>query len=309
MISRRCEPKVQYDRAVIINADDFGLSQGVNRGILEAFRHGVLTSTTAMVNMDSFGDAAEIARRNRDLPVGIHLTLLWGRPVSSPEDVRSLVMHDRSFPTSAAVLAARYGAGLISFNDVRTEFRNQIKTFLDAGLTPTHVDSHKHIHALPGILKALISVLREFRIQKIRFPLESGGRIRRRRHAPPSRRLWRSIGKRVIIQCLCRANRGRLGRSGLTTTDHFAGMDAMNRLDEESLGAMIDTLRPGITEIMCHAGHMDKEASRYSSHQPDRETELSALTSARVRERVEANGIRLTNYRDWIQAGNAEFQV
>ena len=121
-------------RRVVVNADDFGLSPGVSRGILRAFREGVLTSTTMLVNLDGFDDAVALAKANPDLPVGVHLTLLWGRPVSDPEAVRRLVDRDGRFPDSPGALLRRYVFGRLPRSQVRDEFRRQVWKFVDAGL-------------------------------------------------------------------------------------------------------------------------------------------------------------------------------
>ena len=176
---------------VIINADDFGLTPGVNRGILGAFRDGVLTSTTMLVNLRFFDEAVIIARDNPDLPVGIHLSLLWGRPVTDPARVPSLVERDGSFPRSLGVLARRYFMGRISEEEVKVELRSQVQKFLDAGLTPTHVDTHKHVHSLPGVLRAVTEVAREFGIERVRLPIEDV--------AGDSRPSWKIAAQRNLI--------------------------------------------------------------------------------------------------------------
>ena len=154
-------------RRLLVNADDFGLSPGVNRGILAAFRDGILTSTTMLVNLPCFDDAVSLAVANPGLPVGIHLSLLWGSPVSDPATVPSLVERNGLFPRSLAVLVRRYFLGGLQLDQVRTEFRAQIERFKRAGLTPTHVDTHKHVHCLPGVLDALADVAKELSIQRV----------------------------------------------------------------------------------------------------------------------------------------------
>ena len=165
-------------QGVIINADDFGLTPGVNRGIVSAFREGVLTSTTMMVNMRWFDEAVELARENADLPVGIHLTLLWGRPVSDPVAVPSLVDDQGRFPRSLGTLGRRYMLGRLEPEHLKVEFRAQINKFQQAGLRPTHLDTHKHVQCLPGVLRAMLAVAREFDIRCVRFPVEQELAIR-----------------------------------------------------------------------------------------------------------------------------------
>ncbi len=280
---------------VIINADDFGLSPGVNRGILDAFRNGVLTSTTMLVNLPSFDDAVRIARDHPELPIGIHLSLLWGPPVSEPSKVPSLVESGGLFPRSLTVLARRYFLGTLNLEEVRAEFRAQIDRFRRAGLTPTHVDSHKHVHCLPGVLEALADVVREQGIGRVRFPLErplAGRHIEMPRTGSAAARL-----KSHIVGFLSRRGRETLERHGLRTTDHFAGIEYMDGLDAVTLQFILSNLRDGVTELMCHPGYDDDLAREYS-RMPHREVELAALQDRAVRECLTQQGVQRISYND-----------
>ncbi len=282
----------------IINADDFGLSPGVNRGIVSGFRDGILTSTTMLVNLKHFEDAVNLARDNPDLPVGIHLSLLWGQPVSEPVNVPTLVERDGCFPRSLSTLAARYFLGRLSREQVRLELRNQVRRFLDAGLTPTHLDTHKHVHCLPGILEALIEVAAEFGIERVRLPLEDKLDI-----GPPSggrgpRPSWTSSAKRRLIRFLCRGSRARLRQAGIRTADHFVGIGYQACLNSDVLHLILSHLRGGVTEIMCHPGYDDESLREFSSTPPYREVELEGLKHRRVKDLVSAGTVKLTHYGD-----------
>jgi hopanoid biosynthesis associated protein HpnK len=284
---------------LIINADDFGLSPGVNRGILAAFRDGVLSSTTMLVNLASFEDAVSLALANRGLPVGIHLSLLWGSPVSDPVTVPSLVEGDGRFPRSLTVLARRYFLGALEMDHVRTEFRAQIARFQDAGLTPTHVDTHKHVHCLPGVLHALVDVAGEFGIGRLRLPHErsiaTNGAAGQ--PGPPPRTLTASI-KSHLVGYLSRNGRRVIQGRGFRSTDHFVGIEYQDHLDERTLQFIVSNLNEGSTELMCHPGYDDDLAREYSRTPPHRETELAALQAGGVRECLQARGIQLISYHD-----------
>jgi hopanoid biosynthesis associated protein HpnK len=284
-------------RSAIINADDFGLTPGVNRGIVSAFREGVLTSTTMMVNMRFFDEAVELARENDDLPVGIHLTLLWGRPVSNPASVPSLVDREGRFPRSLATLGRRYLLGRLQPEQVRIEFRAQVDKFVRAGLTPTHLDTHKHVHCLPGVLRAMLEVAGEFGIRRIRFPLERERTLEPSKQAPaPPRESWTAAAKRRLIRALCARNRGELDSAGIRTTDDFVGIRYQDCLNSGIFRLILDTLGDGVTEIMCHPGYNDEYLGEYSRVPPHRERELEGLKDPGVRDLVEARSIRLTHY-------------
>ena len=280
---------------VIINADDFGLSPGVNRGILDAFRHGVLTSTTMLVNLPSFDDAVRVARNNPGLPTGIHLSLLWGPPVSEPSRVPSLVESGGLFPRSLTVLARRYFSGALNLNEVRAEFRAQIERFRRAGLTPTHVDSHKHVHCLPGVLEALADVVHDQGISRVRFPYEGG--LATRHVEMPRTGSAKARVKSQIVGFLSRRGRATLERHHLRTTDHFAGIEYMDSLDRVTLRFILSNLREGVTELMCHPGYDDDLAREYS-RMPHREVELAALQDPAVRECLTQRGVQRISYND-----------
>jgi hopanoid biosynthesis associated protein HpnK len=276
--------------SVIINADDFGLSPGVNRGIVSAFREGVLTSTTMLVNLEAFEDAVRLARENPELPVGVHLSLLWGRPVSRPDEVPTLIRRDGEFPRSLAPLASRYFLRGLSLDQVRREFRNQIRAFIGAGLVPTHVDTHKHVHCLPGILDALTAAATECDVSRVRLPSEE--------RLPAPLRSWKVAGKRRLIRFLCRRARSRLQQAGMRTTDHFVGIGHTGSLNSDVLNLILSNLRSGVTEIMCHPGYVDEQARKYSSTPLHREVELASLNDPRVKDRIAAGAIRLMHYGD-----------
>ena len=277
--------------SAIINADDFGLSPGVNRGIVSGFRDGILTSTTMLVNLKHFEDAVNLARENPDLPVGIHLTLLWGRPVSEPLDVPTLVERDGCFPRSLSTLAARYFLGRLSREQVRLELCNQVRKFLDAGLTPTHFDTHKHVHCLPGILEAVIEVAAEFGVDWVRLPREDKLDIGPR----PG---WSSAAKQRLIGFLCRESRARMRQAGIRTADHFVGIGYQACLNSDVLHLILSHLRGGVTEIMCHPGYDDEPLREFSSTPPYREVELEGLKDRRVQDLVSAGTVKLTHYGD-----------
>lgn len=264
---------------------------------MSAFREGVLTSTTMMVNMRYVDEAVELARENPDLPVGIHLTLLWGRPVSNPAAIPSLVDDEGLFPRSLGTLGRRYLLGQLEPEHVKVEFRAQIHKFRQAGLEPTHLDTHKHVHCLPGVLRAMLAVARELDIGRIRFPVE------RRLPVPPDgdfpvvpRSSWSATAKQRLIRVLCARNRGELDASGIRTTDHFVGIRYQDCLNSGVFRLILSSVGAGVTEIMCHPGYNDEHLGEYSSVPPHRERELEGLKDPQVRELVERRSLRLMHY-------------
>ena len=181
---------------------------------------------------------------------------------------------------------------------MRLELRNQVRRFLDAGLTPTHFDTHKHVHCLPGILEALLEVAAEFGIDKVRLPVEHELEIRPPSGGPRPRPSWNSLAKRRLIRFLCRGSRARLRRAGIRTADHFVGIGYQACLNSDVLHLILSHLRGGVTEIMCHPGYDDEPLREFSSTPPYREVELEGLKDRRVKDLVNGGSVELTHYGD-----------
>lgn len=274
-------------RRLIVNADDFGLAPGVNRGILRAFRDGILTSTTLMANMPFFDDAVSLAESRPEVRVGVHLTLLWGRPVTPAEDVPSLVRAGGELPRSLITLARRYFARRLDLAEVRRELRSQIDRVRRAGIEPTHVDTHKHVHCLPGIMDAVVRVAAEAGVPAVRLPVE-------RRLGPSGSAKGRA--KRLLIGLLARNGRRAVERAGLSTPDRFVGIELQDRLDSRAILGILRALPEGVTELMCHPGIVDDDLGVYSASPPHRDVELTALCDPEVRKTATERGIELVHY-------------
>jgi hopanoid biosynthesis associated protein HpnK len=273
---------------LIVNADDFGLTTLVNKGILEAHRRGILTSTSIMAVGREFDHAVQLARANPGLDLGIHLTLVEEAPVLPSKEIPSLIGGKGRFLEHADRFAVRYLAGRISRSEVRRELAAQCRKVIDAGLSPTHLDSHQHVHLLPGVLEVVIELSREFGIPAIRWPHEPR-LLRHLGHASPGR-----IVQGLMVNELARRARERLG----TRTDGFLGFLYAGRLGERELLRLLGGLPSwGTWELGCHPGLPDPNTP-YPSWRYRWDDELAALTSSRVRELVERKAIRLIGFRD-----------
>lgn len=245
-----------YDRPaklLIVNADDFGLCAGVNSGIVHAHRHGIVTSATMMANMPGFADAVAKARDNPGLAVGLHLNLTYGRPLSG----RVPSLTDR---TGAFVGSPRFVRERGESREIRAEFRAQAERFLAAGLRPSHLDTHHHLHGSERILDLVAE-------------------------------LARALG--VTIRCL---DARTLAARGLAPCARFVRSIGRGKGAGRLLRILAD-LPAGLTEISCHPGFVDAELRSLSRLCEGRERELEVLIDPRVRAAVAANGITLTNYR------------
>jgi predicted glycoside hydrolase/deacetylase ChbG (UPF0249 family) len=255
---------------LIINADDFGWSPDVNEGIVEAHRNGILTATTIMAGCKSFDHAVSLAKETPSLDIGVHLTLLQMPSAITGEWL----------PIDIPTLLGTILKGQI---DIYGELSAQVRKVIDAGIAPTHLDTHKHTHILPPVADALARIVRDFGIRWVRKPFDfelAGGLIAR------LMRTRRTELQRTLVE------------AGALSTDHFAGFALTGHLNEHKLLKLIERLPEGTTELMCHPGFCRDELRRTNTRLMDsREIELNALTSAKVREALTARGIELANYR------------
>jgi predicted glycoside hydrolase/deacetylase ChbG (UPF0249 family) len=251
----------ETQKTLVVNADDFGFTRDVNAGIVEACERGILRATTLMANGAAFEDAVRLARANPGLDVGCHLVLVRGRSVADPE---------RALPSSVPELIRAMAFRRIG---VYEELRAQVRRILEAGLQPTHLDTHKHTHLLPPVLEAVARIAGEFRIPWVRQPLDF----------PLLRRRFRAV----------------LERHGCRATDHFAGFRLTGRLRTRELVELIRQLPDGTTELMCHPGRCTEELrAAHTRLKESRQAELEALTAPEAREAIAQAGVRLASYRE-----------
>lgn len=266
-------------RRLAVNADDFGFTRDVNRGIVDAHLDGILTSTTIMANGVEFDDAIRLAHAHPTLDVGVHFVLVGGV---------SLLDRTREFPRSVLDLSVGVFRRRI---DAYAELRAQILRVLDTGIRPTHVDTHKHTHLLPPVLDAVARLAQEFKVPWVRRPFDLP-----LRGAPADVPL--------MTRAVSGAFRGvrsqfhkKLTRHGCRTTDWFAGFQITGRLSAENVVHLLRNLPEGYTEFMVHPGYCTDELRAARTRlKESREAELRALTDPRVKEALREYGIELTPY-------------
>lgn len=267
---------------LILNADDFGLTPGVNRAVAELHRAGVLTSATLMANSVAFADAVAIARSLPSLGVGCHVVLTDGVPLSAPSSIPSLLGPDRR--SFRAPLSAFARAALLSRLDpaeIELEATAQISRLLDAGIRPTHLDTHKHTHLFPQVLGPLLRVAERLGIPAIRNPFEQPWSLDLGRG-----RILRRLQIRLLGLLEASFHRQPQIRSGIVrTTSGSLGVSATGDLDAATLSQLLAHLPAGTWEFVCHPGYSDPDLDRITTrlrHQRDieREALLSVLPPA-----------------------------
>jgi hopanoid biosynthesis associated protein HpnK len=274
---------------LIVHGDDFGLSEAVNDGIVDAHRRGILTSTSLMASGAAFEHAVALAKECPSLDVGVHLTLTEERPLSPAAARSRLVDATGRFPPHLLQFAALHARGKIPLDAVRIELAAQIERSLATGLPITHLDGHQHVHVLPGIAPLVAELARAHGIRAVRYPVE-----RMRGYMLQRIRGLRRLAEQLALGVVGRRSPLRK----LKCIDEFAGFYFGGRLDEPNLLTVLAALPAGRTvELMCHPGNPDT-AGRYHHWNYSWPAERDALVSGRVRALLRERGVRLISYRD-----------
>ena len=277
----------------IINADDFGLSRGINDGILLAHRKGILTSATLMANMPGFDHAVGLAKDNPGLGVGIHLNIVRGKPLSPPDAVSTLITPEGLFPADMPLLLRRIGKKSVRPEEIELEFRAQIEKTLAAGVRISHLDSEKHAHTIPLVFGTALKLAAEYNIRRIRFINE----------VCLSLPLAQSL-KSWLISYWCSSMKKKIRKSGIMITDRFYGLCKSGRMNAARLKIILKSLGEGTAEIMVHPGFVTPEMAdlepMIGSYYINkfREAELKALLDDGLMEIVRARDIRLINFHE-----------
>jgi hopanoid biosynthesis associated protein HpnK len=285
-------------KRLIVNADDFGLTRGVNQGIVRGFREGILTSTTLMANGAAFEDAVAQARANPGLGIGCHLVLVGGRAVAAADHVASLADRNGNLPAGLTGLVTKLACGMVRQREIESEFRAQIERVRAAGIEPAHLDTHKHTHSHPKVMEALARVAKEFGITRVRKPFEG---LRNVLGIPRSRDNGPSAKQRATA-AVARAGAPRFRRIvakyGLRTPDHFFGLGLTGHLGGPAVLRVLNALPEGTSELMCHPGVYDEDLERSQTRlKRQREVELAALLDPAVRNAAQQRSIELVSYR------------
>jgi predicted glycoside hydrolase/deacetylase ChbG (UPF0249 family) len=267
---------------LIINADDLGISRGVNIGIVEAAAAEVVTSASMIVNLPAFADALDRAVVCPTLTLGLHLNLTVGRPLTRAP---SLTRHDTGEFFTLPVLVARASLGLLDSSDIARECLAQIDRMTDAGFPPTHLDSHRHVHAHPALFSVVTRAAASRGIFQVRIPRES---------LRVNARDWRATLKKTGLLICAGLSRGNVGADRAID---FVGVSLQGgKSFATRLFALIPQLRAGTTELMTHPGYADASLAEHDSYTLERVTELRALTSREFRDLLARSGVTLTSF-------------
>jgi len=271
-------------RRLVVNADDLGLTAGVNDGIFDAHEHGILTSASLFAHAPATSDAIRRARTHPSLGIGVHLALVDGEPTLPPARVPSLVADDGRFRRSWKPFIVACLSGRVSLGEVERELTAQVGRVLDAGIRPTHLDAHKHVHAYPPVFAIVARLAARFGIPTMRVPFERRWPVWRATQAGRSRM---TIHRQALLNAAmgpwARTNVRNAAALGLRTPD-FVGRVHTGVLDQTTLYVLFRALGPGVTELMVHPGYLDTALVQTGTRLlASREREVQLLCSLQTR--------------------------
>jgi len=287
---------------LIVNADDLGLTRGVNRAIFETIRNGIVTSTTLMANSSAYQDAVEKIKTSNEAKrpsVGCHVLLVDGQPLSPAKSVPSLLENKNgsgAFRTNLLPFLSLAAQGKLNSDEIETEATAQFKKLQSSGVTISHFDTHKHTHIFPAVYQALIRAAKACGIKAVRNPFAP---VRPLAFAHLVRRpkLWKRYSQVRILRRFEEGFRRAVEDAGMKTPDGSFGIVSTGHLDERLFGAVMGSLPEGTWEFVCHPGYSDSDLDSVQTRlRTSRETEREVLTSDAARRILADQGVELISY-------------
>jgi len=287
------------DKRLIVCADDLGLTRGVNNGIVDCYKNGILRSASLLANGPELDHAVELSREHPELDLGIHLSLNDFAPVC-PEIMQDL-LDGRGFFFSSYLRVIKKISQIPGLGRrIEGEFRCQIEKILEKGVAPSHINSHKHLHLYPTLWKVVNGLAREYGIPYIRYPVERlenlSCLLKHKGNKKFDPKLFFFVAFFLFFTLWHRNGTSR-SKKEVKSPDYFCGLYATGFLNKAAISYFIKSMRPGVTELMCHPGYLDdylKQIPTRLLH--SRESEIAALCSARVKQAVKDCKVEVTSF-------------
>jgi len=288
-------------KSVIISADDFGLTESINKGIIQAYKEGAVSSASLMVNMPGFEDAVSLIKDNHGLDIGLHVNIYRGKPVLQEGRIRSLIDENGFFLQDIFKIAKGIYQKSINFSELESECDAQIRRALDRGINITHLDSEKHLHLIGPLYKVIVRLMKKYGIHKIRN-INEGLYLAKfifNQKIDPGL----SLCKTIILQFLSMRRKKFNLKNSIKTTDYSFGLYETGDMVLDKYEKVLKSLQDGVTEIFCHPGYCDTPCGKPSSvsgrfyPKMNRRAELDALLSPRLKEMMDRLGIGLITYK------------
>ena len=273
-------------KRVIVNADDFGLTNAVSRGIIQGAKRGIITSASLMATSECFEEAVDLLKDYPLLDVGVHLTIVDDeRPTTRSGDIPLLTKHGHFHNRNMLLFKVLlYGKKIL--NQIECEFRRQIERILLANIHVTHLDSHQHLHIFPGVSDIILKLSHEYSIPFVRVPYVEENN-------------W----SKLPVNLLARALKNKSALNGQIL--HFRGFTDSGRMCSRRIIKILEELNDGVTEIMVHPGFEDEYTRQKYNHWGYHwEQELDAVCDEKVQQTLYELGIELINYRELKRLSN-----
>jgi predicted glycoside hydrolase/deacetylase ChbG (UPF0249 family) len=292
-------------RRLIINADDFGLTSGVNRAIVEAQGHGIVTSATLMAGASAFNEAADLARSVAEqeavFSVGCHVVLLDGQPLLPPNRVPTLLqsgVNNGRLRDSLSQFVIASFRNKLNPDEIEAEATAQMERIQETGLQVSHFDTHKHAHMFPVVLRPLLRAARARNIGAVRnpfgqvWPIPLANLVR-------TRQAWKRLAQLNVLRGFAAGFQREVAAHGLRTTDGSLGVSVTGVLDLKLFTAIVESIPEGTWEFVTHPGYNDAALDKVQTRlRQSRERELHLLTSPEARELLKREAIDLVSYRE-----------
>jgi len=287
-----------------VNADDFGVTPGVNRAIVEANQQGIVTSATLMANSKAFDGAVEsagtLAQRGARFSVGCHLVLVDGEPLSPAERIPTLIERNgvTRFREQLSSFALAALGSRIAESEIETEASAQIARIQQASITVSHIDTHKHAHIFPAVLRPLLHAAREHGITAVRNPFDAPLPL------PVSRilgdlKLCKRFAQMTALRTFAPGFRREVAAHGLRTTDGCLGVLVTGVLDLDLFVQIASRIPEGTWEFVCHPGYNDSDLDNIRTRlRASRQQELQVLTSPEAKQALERRDVELISYHE-----------
>jgi len=299
-------------RRLIVNADDFGFTSGVNRAVVEAHTRGIVTSATLMANGAAFSEAAQLAKTIPSMSVGCHVVLIDGQPVLDSNQLSTLTNRHpaaRVFRNGLKTFAGRAIAGRLNPEEIEAEATAQIRKIQATGITVSHLDTHKHTHLFPAVLRPLLRAAQACGVRALRNPF-GPRRPLQSRHLLARPSLWTRYAEVRILRRFASRFREAVDGRGFVTPDGTLGVEVTGVLDETLFHAIAQSIPEGTWEFVCHPGYNDAELQSAKTRlRESREAELSVLTLPAARSVLVQEGIALISYQDLLALPREEVET
>ncbi len=287
-------------KLLIVNADDYGQATGINIGIIESHLRGIVTSTTIMAGGHALNDGLARLKDAPNLSLGCHLVLIGEKPVAKASQIPSLLNSKGQFPQTLTDFMWLMTVRQVKYLDIVTELRAQLDKLLNLGLTISHCDSHKHSHAHPKVLDAVIQVAEEYKIRYVRNPFERS-KIKQLQQMF-GKYPGLDISKKYLLSRMLDYYHyiflKRMSKTNICYPDYFQGFIATGSLTPELMPKLLAQISDGVSELMCHPARLDEDLNRTQTRlKQSREGELAAVTSEQAFSAIKSESIELTSFR------------